>query len=448
MADTYTTESTSFTLSGISVGAILSIKMRAVMADGGVTADSESVVIQILEPPDDLPNVPNIPIAPALTSLQAGINAKVTAVRGARKYIFKYDRGWGNELHEQFGSLNPFFIAASPGQHVIVRVLAKNESGFSGYSAPSSATVAVPLPSAPTGFSVAQAVGGFITSWNSQPNDTTITLRFSLNGERRYRFIRDLTGVSTKIPSGPGDSIEVRAKAVNAFGDSAWTEKKTATKPTNISWPSNAELNVAYDVTGKTWRAEWPLVNNAAGYVYSFSGIVTVNGQASPAETSKTCDALTIGPSIKVEVALVDKGGSVKGRLTAASSLLPSPPTNFFVKWIKVGGGLPTKIKEKSEVLRLAGGAGAKGKSHPHQQPVTYKFIATWNAPSESSVIIAYKLSGDSTFKASEPSVSPFVVEGLAGYSFTAKVKAVNEWGASSWTSERRTTILTPEEPI
>jgi hypothetical protein len=265
-----------------------------------------------------------------------GVNVTWNAVSGAAYYGVWYGGAPGYDSNPDFGGPNnPTLItgtsyldtaisAGSSRDYYVQAFASGNPTGTkSDWGGPNNGTrtVALPLPSTPTGLSATtnRSTDVFL-SWNASANASTYEIWYGSPPLDSYSA-DFFPGSSTfyfdsGISQGSSRTYYVRAR--NSVGASSWSGGVTGTR-TNpvvvVSPPSGLSINLSFS-SGPSWSGSWS-ASGATSYSWTFYTADNSSGTNATFKSSGSGTSMSFsgGSQVwgKVYVTATNSGGSISG---------------------------------------------------------------------------------------------------------------------------------------
>lgn len=350
------------------------------------------------------------PAAPSVTAQQVGTQVRFSysSVSGADSYVAQYRINSGSW---QGVALNPgvnHTVAASPGQTVSVRVLARNVAGSSAYGT-ASVTV-VGAPDAPEWILVRNSGYNVYAEFDSVSNAESYEMQFSINGGG-WETYPNATPNEVHLLSGGSnvEYIDFRVRARNFVG---WSSYNT-TRLITASAPSTPTINLneQTSATNARFRFNGPSAsfnNYEARYRINSGSWVSVDN---PARNTIINVSASSNDTVEFQVRVSNMAGTSSwASATVDMIAVPASPT-------------------------VSGTANS---------PTRATF--TWNAPARTdSYEVQIRCNSASWGSTVSTTSRSYTVDCNAGDIARIRVRAVNVAGASTWSSASVT--LPPPAP-
>ena len=233
---------TSATIGGTDDAASYYVAVQAVNA-AGTSGWTDSALVPAVPPQQPPPSLPAAPSSVSVTRGAGSLSVSWPAVDGATGYNVNYTSdgkaSWSRALTDHTGT-SATIGGADDAASYYVAVQAVNAAGTSGWTdsalvpaeagATAEAQAASSPPAAPSSVSVTRSTGSLSVSWLAVDGATGYNVNYSSDNKASWsRAHTDHVGTSATISDADDTtSYYVSVQAVNAAGNSGWTDSASA----------------------------------------------------------------------------------------------------------------------------------------------------------------------------------------------------------------------------
>ena len=329
---------TSTTITGLTNGTSYQVKVRATndLGDGPWSNATSRT-------PSTAPSQPSKPTLSAsdrriAVSWDAPANGGATISDYDVQYKKTSDNTWTDANHSG-ASRSRAISGLTNGAEYEVQVRAENVAGDGAWSDSETATPDV-LPSTPGAPTVARADQSLVVTWNAPSNNgsaiTDYDVQYKKSSENTWvEWNADDTGTTrsaTITGLTNGTKYDVRVRATNGAGDTAWSSKRSATPSTTPSKPYAPTLTMSSRTINVSWSAPVDGGADITDYdvQYKASADSTwIDTKHSGTSTSRKITGLTNGTEYEVQVRAKNIAGNSdwSDSATETPDVLPNRPS-------------------------------------------------------------------------------------------------------------------------
>jgi titin len=300
---------TSFTLTGLSYGTTYTVGVRSQDSAGNLSAVATGTFTT-------LPSAPGIPTASSITGTSATVSwTAATDANGVSGYRYQLNGGsWSSWA----SGLSVSLTGLAYGTSYTIDVEAEDGAGNVGLSTAGTFSTLPSTPGAPS-FSNITSSSATVT-WAAATDASGITgYSYQINGGSWSSWSNTTTATLTGLAYGTTYTVGVRAEDQNGnIGSTSSASFTTA--------PSAPGTPIASSITGASATVSWAAAtdtNGVSGYRYQINGGAWSSWSGS---LSASLTGLVYGSSYTVGVEADDAAGNVSPIATGTFSTLPSTP--------------------------------------------------------------------------------------------------------------------------